>query len=97
MSNARNERERDKRNEGYHNSLSFFGFVESTCPRLSNPLNGAILGISTIAGSVARVKCNIGYRLVQQNLELRTCQSNGQWTGGNSAVVTCKCTYSSTV
>ena len=65
--------------------------VESTCPKLSNPLNGEILGISTISGSVARVKCNQGYRLVQSHLELRTCQSNGQWTGGNSAVVTCQC------
>jgi len=64
--------------------------TKSTCPKLSNPLNGKILGISTISGSVARVKCNTGYRLVQSNLELRTCQNNGQWTGGNSAVATCE-------
>ena len=69
---------------------AFISPSESTCPTLSKPLNGQILGISTIAGSVARVKCDQGYRLVQKSLELRTCQSDGQWTGGNSAVVTCQ-------
>ncbi|XP_065058048.1 sushi, von Willebrand factor type A, EGF and pentraxin domain-containing protein 1-like [Rhopilema esculentum] len=60
------------------------------CPVLSNPLHGEILGLALIEGSVARVKCNKGYRLVQNNLELRTCQSNGQWTGGNTATMTCE-------
>eukprot|EP00794_Sanderia_malayensis_P006970 gene6970-7755_t len=64
--------------------------ARSSCPVLQNPLHGKILGLGSSVGSVVRVKCNMGYRLVQSNLELRTCQSNGQWTGGNTATMTCQ-------
>eukprot|EP00794_Sanderia_malayensis_P006969 gene6969-7754_t len=64
--------------------------ARSSCPVLRNPLHGKILGLGSSVGSVVRVKCNMGYRLVQSNLELRTCHSNGQWTGGNTATMTCQ-------
>ncbi|XP_047126957.1 sushi, von Willebrand factor type A, EGF and pentraxin domain-containing protein 1 isoform X1 [Hydra vulgaris] len=53
-------------------------------------LNGRTLGTSPVVGSAVRIECDTGYTLIQQNLLYRTCQSNGQWTGGNQASIECK-------
>ena len=50
---------------------------EEKCPVLSNPSYGSVTIIPS--GQIAVYLCNPGYEI--RGFSLRTCKSNGQWTG----------------
>ena len=50
------------------------------CGSLDDPENGRVLLSTTLFGSAATYECDTGFNLIG-DME-RTCQENGQWTGG---------------
>jgi len=67
-----------------------------TCPSFT-VIQGHIVGLGRTQGSAVRIHCNHGFHLKQKYLEFRVCQSNGQWTGGNSVAITCDVMMCNTV
>ena len=56
------------------------------CGQLDNPVNGFVETLlSTTFGSIVEYGCNFGF-LPIGNL-VRTCQSNGQWSGSEPTCV----------
>lgn len=53
------------------------------CPLLQAPANGFIAGdCDTTYGSICHFSCNLPfYELVDPFNDIRTCQSNGEWSG----------------
>ena len=70
-------------------SILFF-IVAMDCP-LFNVINGKTLGMNTQKGSSVQVKCNVGFKLNNENYQFRTCLNTGHWSGpgGNMAKVEC--------
>ena len=52
------------------------------CPSLTAPTNGAISSNGSAYGSSASFSCSTGYQI--SGSLLRTCQSNGTWSGSQS-------------
>ena len=50
------------------------------CGSLASPTNGQVSLTTTTFGSTATYECDTGFNLIG-DME-RTCQENGQWTGG---------------
>ena len=50
------------------------------CSDLDNPDNGQVFLSGTTIGATASYSCSAGYELIGDRT--RTCQSNGQWSGG---------------
>ena len=61
-------------------SLFYFYAVVVDCGSLASPTNGRVLLTTTTFDSTATYECDTGFNLIG-DME-RTCQENGQWTGG---------------
>lgn len=62
------------------------------CPVLQNPTNGYQLGTcDTTYGSICHFTCDDGYELVDPLNDVRSCKSNGQWTGKSAACQKVRC------
>ena len=71
--------------------MTCFVILVQACSPLT-VINGKVLGIGTLIGSVIRIQCKDGYHLRSTDPVYRTCQRGGHWTGG-AKIVTCHCKY----
>lgn len=55
-------------------------YIAVDCGDLENPENGVVSLTGTTFTSVATYSCNFGFFFVGGD-EVRTCQSNGTWSG----------------
>ena len=76
------------KHEEIYDNISFFVIVQA-CPEFP-VTNGRISGLGRVKGSIVRIICKKGYKLVQSILEFRACGDQGQWTGGNHVKLLCK-------
>ena len=62
------------------------------CPRIMSPANGtsSCSTETTNPGGSCTVSCDPGYE-VQSGDDMRTCQDNGIWSGGDAACTPSKC------
>ena len=51
------------------------------CPPLNSPANGAVSINRRTPGGTATYSCNDGFTVRPASSQIRTCQTNGQWTG----------------
>ena len=65
--------------------VKYFHHLVRVCRPL-NVINGEVLGFGTLAGSAVRIQCKKGYQLRSTDALFRTCQRNGQWTGGSQTI-----------
>ena len=62
--------------------ISLLSFEGVDCPPLQSPADGYILGhCDTTYGSTCHFMCKDGYELADPLSDVRSCQSNGEWTG----------------
>lgn len=53
------------------------------CPALASPANGFVNVNRRTPGGVAEYLCNSGFSIQPETSRVRTCQSNGRWSGVN--------------
>ena len=55
--------------------------VAIICPQLAAPVNGEVAVSGSNPGDTASYTCISSYSVTPRSSKLRTCQSNGEWTG----------------